>query len=1069
MIRPRVDETLKPLKPFQLRTVEHAFRRLFLDADSTSRFLVADEVGLGKTLVARGIIARAIDYLWNDVDRIDIVYICSNAGIARANLPKLQIGGASERSFALATRLTMLAAELAPRDDELGFMENKLNFVSFTPRTSFEIGHSGGQRRERELLFHLLSPHVGRRTPLMNLLQGWVSKREGWRRALATELPIEPRIRRDFDEEFEKRNDLRLKLQELLDTWFHRYRQSWPDEARWGRDELIGELRRMLAAVCIRALEPDLVILDEFQRFKPLIETQEEHLSPAAELAQSLFETKAHDGRPVPTLLLSATPYKLYTTDAEIEQEDHYEDFLATTRFLFCGRESDVENLAQDLAKFANALKRATPDDRGSLQAAASAKTGVENALRAVMARTERVSASDERDAMLKEPGTRISLKPVDVRQYLAADALFNAVGDRDPMPFWKSAPYLVHFMRGYKFNERLEEALELSHSKVAAVLRSHRKSFLSAETLHQWSEIDPAHPKMREMVSDQLDRGVWCLLWVPPTLPYWPLEGPFRDKAGVTKTLLFSAWNVVPDVVSAVLSYEAERRMTGGRIRTYMDPARQQVPLLRLTQSAARVRSRHRLLLLLLPCLPLADGTHPLNAPPGHDRRKWVRGAVETLLSAPGIPDPQDGPFDDRWEWAAPLLLDPQLRAFLEEWRDGDIPAIEGDESLPRPNPELFGAYIDDLLDLPLDRLGRRPPGLVDLLTEVALGAPAILALRSLNATPALAADARRRLAVTVANAFWSLFNQPAVICLLRQLSAGKKAAHDDTAYWRLVLEYCRQGNLQAVLDEQWHLLWEQHAWSESAHADEVATECVKTLVSVVQPVRSRVHGRFLEARGTDQVDPEQVRIRTVFALRFGHLRAENDENISEDMVRAAFNSPFRPFLLTSTSIGQEGLDFHPWCHRLVHWNLPGNPVDLEQREGRVHRYKGHAVRRNVAAAHGEAVFESWRPGDDLWTLIFDRAVRSAREARDSDLVPHWIAPGDCRVERHVPLLPYTREVEAFQRLKRQLAAYRVVFGQPRQEELIALLERADFSVDQLRELTIDLSPLDLAIEHSP
>ena len=83
MIRPRPQDILKPLKPFQRRTVDHAFRRLFLDADSTSRFLVADEVGLGKTLVARGIIARAIDHLWEDVDRIDIVYICSNAGIAR--------------------------------------------------------------------------------------------------------------------------------------------------------------------------------------------------------------------------------------------------------------------------------------------------------------------------------------------------------------------------------------------------------------------------------------------------------------------------------------------------------------------------------------------------------------------------------------------------------------------------------------------------------------------------------------------------------------------------------------------------------------------------------------------------------------------------------------------------------------------------------------------------------------------------------------------------------------------------------------------------------------------------
>ncbi len=105
----------------------------------------------------------------------------------------------------------------------------------------------------------------------------------------------------------------------------------------------------------------------------------------------------------------------------------------------------------------------------------------------------------------------------------------------------------------------------------------------------------------------------------------------------------------------------------------------------------------------------------------------------------------------------------------------------------------------------------------------------------------------------------------------------------------------------------------------------------------------------------------------------------------------------------------GQEGLDFHPWCHRLVHWNLPGNPVDLEQREGRIHRYKGHAVRRNVAASHADGAFASWRAGDDIWALMFELADAAAREARASDLVPHWIAPGEHRVERHVPQLPYT------------------------------------------------------------
>ena len=1060
MTRPRVEEILKPLKPFQRRTVDHAFHRLFVAKDSTSRFLVADEVGLGKTLVARGIIARTIDHLWEHVNRIDIIYICSNGSIARANLPKLRIGGTSERSFALATRLTMLATELAPRQDGASLLDSKLNLVSFTPGTSFNMGHSGGQRGERALLFHLLAPHVQRRTPLMNLLQGGVANKDRWRRRLAVHLPVESEIRKRFDKTFRNRNDLGRKLEELIDRWFSRYRKDWPGEARWERNYLIGQLRHLLAEVCVKALEPDLVILDEFQRFKPLIETREEHRSPAAELAQSLFLAKAHDDRPVRTLLLSATPYKLYTTDAEIEQEDHYEDFLATTRFLFDAQESRVENLTRQLARFGTDLKQAATGNRVPFETVDAAKIEVENTLRTIMARTERVAASEARDAMVVERQLPVPLTPADVRQYLAADALFRAVGDRDPMPLWKSAPYLVHFMRGYRVNDRLEEALELSPDKVARVLRAHRGTFLSADELQQWSELDPAHAKLREMVHSQLDQGLWRLLWTPPTLPYWPLGGPFQDKAGTTKTLLFSAWNVVPDVVSAILSYEAERRMRGRRISTYQDSATQQVPLLRLTQSAAGIRSRHRLLLLLMPCLPLADEAHPLDAPAGRDRCGWVRDRVEFMLSSSDLPDPQDGQIDERWEWAAPLILDPALRPFLEAWRDDRLRAISDDEGFPKPNREVFDDYVDDLLTLPLGRLGRRPPGLVDLLTEVALGSPAILALRSLRVAVGVQDDIRRRLAVSIADAFWSLFNQPAAIALIRQLAAERGASRDETVYWRLVLDYCRQGNLQSVLDEQWHLLWEQHAWAEDAEAATVAAECAEALAKVVQPVRSRVHARFLDACDGDSVAQDQIRIRTVFALRFGNLRTDNEEYISQDAIRARFNSPFRPFVLTSTSIGQEGLDFHPWCHRLVHWNLPGNPVDLEQREGRIHRYKSHAVRRNVAAVHGEAALASWRLGEDLWTLIFRRAEEAARVAGAPDLVPHWIAEGHCRVERHVPLLPYASEVEAFKRLKRQLAAYRVVFGQPRQEELLTLLDQAGMPVGALQALTIDLSP---------
>ena len=48
------------------------------------------------------------------------------------------------------------------------------------------------------------------------------------------------------------------------------------------------------------------------------------------------------------------------------------------------------------------------------------------------------------------------------------------------------------------------------------------------------------------------------------------------------------------------------------------------------------------------------------------------------------------------------------------------------------------------------------------------------------------------------------------------------------------------------------------------------------------------------------------------------------------KENIRNAFNSPMRPFVLATTSIGQEGLDFHNYCRVIMHWNLPSNPIDV-------------------------------------------------------------------------------------------------------------------------------------------
>jgi len=113
-----------------------------LDESGSQRFLVADEVGLGKTLIARGVIAEFIDRHW-DRRRIDIVYMCSNSALARANLRKLRTVGDEHSKAAAATRLTLFAQRLGKEEQ----LHPKLNFISLTPDTAIRTRAPIGLKR----------------------------------------------------------------------------------------------------------------------------------------------------------------------------------------------------------------------------------------------------------------------------------------------------------------------------------------------------------------------------------------------------------------------------------------------------------------------------------------------------------------------------------------------------------------------------------------------------------------------------------------------------------------------------------------------------------------------------------------------------------------------------------------------------------------------------------------------------------------------------------------------------------------------------------------------------------
>jgi hypothetical protein len=1029
-----------PLRGFQRATVDHVVERLTAPHGS-SRFLVADEVGLGKTLVARGVVASFVERRRDSTGRIDILYVCCNQALARENLTKIRLGAAGKEIP--GTRLTLLARDAKALDPNL-------NFISLTPSTAMRTTGMG-LVDERLILHQLLHERFGNAAWLSNFLRGQV-RRDRWERQVVYNIPLEEEARKRFGARLEAQPTLLSELEEMKDPFRRVDSKAAAEPEIAGKAyRLVGELRNLLAQACIDLVQPDLIILDEFQRFKELLVTDDEPSSPEAELARQLFSYRTPEGHPVALLLLSATPYRMLTTRAE-DPENHHEDFIQTLRFLY-GSEERTARVKRDMDAYGEHLRLAAARKPHRLD---EIRQGLETQLLEVMCRRERVGATEGRDGMVTEARPTARLSHTDVAQYLALEDVRQALGSHDLVELWKSAPYLLNFAKQYQFKSQLEA--DSRSSELRAAVQKHVHRHLSDEAIQAYSEVDPGNARLRLLLDETVSGERWKMLWIPPSMPYWPLGGPWAGHAHFTKKLLFSSWNVVPDAVSALVSYEVERRMVAGAAAGkggYAPFYDKSAERLRFTVSKGRP-SAMTALALQLPCLALAD-LHPLSlAKDGGEVRTAMRKQIGRLLERL-VPLQTGAEVDPRWYWAALLLLEADkqglarcLEAAQSEERSGED--VEPDEDLAEGDGKQrgrkgFKRHLAEALELLRSsdpELGAFPEDLVEVLTAFALGGPAVLWARTL-AGFGVPDDVRRREAMRLGEATRSLFNHPPVVAMLGQ-SAG------DESYWRTTLDYAIAGNLQALLDEQAHLLWEGEGWS----TDEISTlarAVTDKLVEALTIRTSRVRPDYLNVRERSvAIEDKGTSIRTHFALRYGSVRGTGEASeVREDTVRNAFKSPFYPFVLASTSVGQEGLDFHPWCHSVWHWNLPGNPVDLEQREGRVHRYKGHAVRKNIAERHQGALREAWKPGEDPWAKLFALAEEAARREGESELVPCWLAPGEHKVERCVPVLPLSREVEQLERLKRSLAVYRVAFGQPRQEELLRLLEVGEQTTEEM------------------
>jgi hypothetical protein len=1098
-----IDKTLAGLKDFQAASVDALYEGLY--DNGRPRMLLADEVGLGKTVVARGLIARLLKQRITGGKRkpLKVTYICSNQVIAKENLRKLNPFPSTVAMAQPVSRIAYLAYEAAERR---GSQQNLLELNTLTPATSFQIGSGIGNKWERRAIYAVLCGDRkmrNRRKGLRWLLKGSVRDMATYRKQLdaAREWPLRDQLKERYLAKL-KQTDLPLEMEAVYREIPGKGKRSIYDamvafleildgrsrkRLRPGCHQLTKLLREHLVDCCLPYVDADLYILDEFQRFRDLIdETSEEE---QAFIARKVFRHRKNSR----VLLLSATPFKAFTGHEEIERgEDHFKDFGKVLRFLLGHDEERILHYEKHRKELYGQILDLRSGELA--QVPSTHRDEVESVLRAVICRTERHSVASDPNALIedvwKRPDQEVPFGAGDIENFRSTDRLARALARTGcptgkPVDYCKSALFPLSFLDRYKLKEELKARRAHPEVQLALLQSPHAWLDLDGIDRYEWSLGATGQGSANARLSMLLEHAVGPhgakLLWVPPSLPYYDLEDAFAGAVGFSKTLLFSSWIMVPRMVSTLISYEVERQTIGNSLtvddqeaetRTYFTPEGKkrhptpQIRYARRTHGNQKQLANMSNFTLLYPSQVLAEIVDPLrNLREGlslEELRSRVAGEIEALLNASGCLDHATPEGEsDRWYWAAPLLLDHvtagHRKAALNwfgtprTWGASTDDGAGETEEQSGAKQEHFEYLRECFSDPDLIGLGHPPEDLAKVLADLALGSPAVIALRGLRRQFPADDDALQMdRAFSIADQFATLFNKPESIAAVR-LSEG------HSWYWQMVADYCASGCLQAVLDEYFHLLSGQNASPD---------DVVSQLVAAINLNASTINVDSLETFQSGK--PRKLRCH--YAVEFGSQRVETDQGQKRaSSLRELFNSPFRPFVLSTTSIGQEGLDFHSYCRRIVHWNLPGNPVDLEQREGRINRYKSLVIRQQLGKKYRSALAEApTLDAGDPWESLFRLADAEERlKAGKCELVPYWHVDGDntVKIERVIPLYPYSIDRGRLLHILKTLAIYRLAFGQPRQAELVDhLLDRNLTEEEQEKvktALMIDLSPI--------
>jgi hypothetical protein len=428
-----------PLEPkrFQAVTVTAAVEAL---TTGSRRFLLADEVGLGKTVVAREVIARLAQ---RHPDRpFRVFYFGSGRTVTAQNAPRLVPSSSGVRSLTSelcdASRPSLIALEKTPKA--------QVQIFQFTPETAVPrvLGRGrSGVAIERALLRVLVAKALRWRLPrgaeIRAGFQGAASEksfRASVRGALRQYRA--GNLMRGFALADAFRDATRavfgVGASEQLPQ---RFAQALDDPRRF-----VATLRLALTRAALSCLPPDLIIFDEFHRYRDRV-----FALPLEKEEDVFLGLLPRDVRPA-ILLLSATPFhQAQVASRGNEARADADDFHRLVGFLHGSGQSGVaayDECRRLFAEFERALAGKRP---GATEIAKVRRKLQEELLRPRMARMERAAFRPMKEDSAQIPKSDGLPAEKDLELFVRFSAGLHKKDRSTAIAYWRSVPYPHQFL----------------------------------------------------------------------------------------------------------------------------------------------------------------------------------------------------------------------------------------------------------------------------------------------------------------------------------------------------------------------------------------------------------------------------------------------------------------------------------------------------------------------------------------------------------------------------------------------------------------------------------------------